>query len=54
MNVTGGTVTVRSRSAELMRRVDAFGANGIPLELMARLKQIFDPAGILAAGRFVV
>lgn len=51
---TGGTVIVRSRSADLMRRVDAFGANGLPLQLMAQLKQSFDPAGILAPGRFVV
>ncbi len=50
----GGTVIVRSRSADLMRRVDAFGANGLPLQLMAQLKQSFDPAGILAPGRFVV
>ena len=51
---TGGTVIVHSRSGELMRRVDAFGANGAPLELMKRLKSTFDPAAILAPGRFVV
>jgi glycolate oxidase FAD binding subunit len=52
--VTGGTVLVHSRTAELMRRVDAFGATGPQLQIMANLKKIFDPAGILAPGRFVV
>lgn len=54
MNVTGGTLVVHSRSAEFMRRLDAFGAVGAAQNLMAQLKQIFDPAGILAPGRFVV
>jgi glycolate oxidase FAD binding subunit len=52
--VSGGSVIVHSRNAELMRRVDAFGATGPQLPLMANLKKIFDPAGILAPGRFVV
>ncbi|HEX6062996.1 MAG TPA: FAD-binding oxidoreductase [Longimicrobiales bacterium] len=51
--VSGGTVIAHSRDAELMRRVDAFGSVGAAQPLMARLKQIFDPAGILAPGRFV-
>lgn len=50
----GGTVIVHSSSGDLMRRVDAFGATGPQLKLMAELKKIFDPAGILAQGRFVV
>ena len=54
MQVTAGTLVVHSRSAELMRRTDAFGAVGPAQPLMARMKQIFDPAGILAPGRFVV
>lgn len=54
MKVTGGTLVVHSRSAELMRRADAFGAVGAAQPLMAQLKTIFDPAGILAPGRFVV
>jgi glycolate oxidase FAD binding subunit len=49
-----GTVIVHSGNAELMRRVDAFGATGAQLKLMANIKSIFDPAGILAPGRFVV
>jgi glycolate oxidase FAD binding subunit len=52
--VSGGTVVVHSRTAELIRRVDAFGATGPQLQLMAKLKNIFDPAGIMAPGRFVV
>jgi glycolate oxidase FAD binding subunit len=54
MGVTGGTVIAHSRDAELARRVDAFGAPGPARPLMTKLKQIFDPAGILAPGRFVV
>ncbi|HEY0671750.1 MAG TPA: FAD-linked oxidase C-terminal domain-containing protein, partial [Longimicrobiales bacterium] len=54
MAVSNGTVTLHSSNAELMRRVDAFGANNVPLALMSRLKQVFDPAGVLAPGRFVV
>ena len=52
--VSGGTVIAHSRDAELMRRVDAFGSLGATHPLMARVKQIFDPAGILAPGRFVL
>lgn len=54
LSVTGGTVIVHSRSEELMRRVDAYGAEGPTLQLMGKLKQAFDPASILAPGRFVV
>ena len=54
LSITGGSVIVQSRIGELMRRVDAFGATGPQLPLMANLKKIFDPAGILAPGRFVV
>ena len=54
LSISGGSVIVHSRTAELMRRVDAFGATGPQLPLMANLKKIFDPAGILAPGRFVV
>jgi glycolate oxidase FAD binding subunit len=53
MGVSGGTVVAHSRDGELMRRVDAFGAVGPAQFLMTRLKQIFDPAGVLAPGRFV-
>jgi hypothetical protein len=52
--VTGGTVVAHSRDGELMRRVDAFGSVGPATALMQRLKEIFDPAGVLAPGRFVM
>ena len=52
--VSGGTVIAHGRDAELMRRVDAFGSLGAAQPLMARVKQIFDPAGVLAPGRFVL
>ncbi len=54
MSVSGGTVIVHSRDAELTRRTDAFGSVGAAQPLLARLKTIFDPAGVLAPGRFVV
>jgi glycolate oxidase FAD binding subunit len=54
LGVSGGTVIAHSRDAELMRRVDAFGSLGAAHPLMERVKQIFDPAGILAPGRFVL
>ena len=53
LTATGGTVIVHSRSGDLMRRSDAYGATGPTLQFMTRLKQIFDPASILAPGRFV-
>lgn len=54
LGVSGGSVIVHSGSGELMRRVDAFGGGGNTLPLMTKLKQLFDPAGVLAPGRFVV
>ena len=54
INVSGGTVVAHSRDGELMRRVDAFGSVGAAQTLNARLKQIFDPSGVLAPGRFVM
>ena len=53
-SVSGASVIMHSRSGELMRRVDAYGGGGSTLPLMAKLKHLFDPAGILAPGRFVV
>jgi hypothetical protein len=50
----GGTVIVHSHNGDLMRRTDAYGATGPTLQFMPKLKQIFDPASILAPGRFVI
>jgi glycolate oxidase FAD binding subunit len=38
--------------AELKRRVDVWGTPRGDVELMRRLKKVFDPAGILSPGRF--
>jgi glycolate oxidase FAD binding subunit len=54
IGMMGGSVLVHSRNAELMRRVDAFAGARPLLPLMTKLKAIFDPAGVLAPGRFVV
>jgi glycolate oxidase FAD binding subunit len=50
----GGTATVSGCHPDLKQRIDVFG--DIPpqtLELMRRIKQQFDPNGILSPGRFV-
>jgi FAD/FMN-containing dehydrogenase len=50
----GGTVVAHSHNGDVMRRADAYGATGATLQFMAKLKQLFDPASILAPGRFVI
>jgi glycolate oxidase FAD binding subunit len=50
----GGRMTVTDCSLDLKRRIDVFG--DVPpktLDLMRRIKQEFDPNGILSPGRFV-
>lgn len=54
LKISGGTVVVASRNAEMMRRVDAFGSAAPTLPLMTKLKQVFDPGSVLAPGRFVI
>lgn len=54
VGVSGGTVLAHSRDGELMRRVDSFGSLGGVQTLNGRLKQIFDPAGVFAPGRFIM
>ena len=49
---TGGSVVVLRASAEIRAAVDVWGPVGA-LELMRRVKANFDPAGLLAPGRFV-
>jgi glycolate oxidase FAD binding subunit len=48
----GATVVVLQAAPELKRRVDAWGPAGNALELMRRVKQQFDPDGMLSPGRF--
>lgn len=40
-------------SPELKRRVDAWGPGGDYLGLARRVKEKFDPRGILGPGRFI-
>jgi glycolate oxidase FAD binding subunit len=48
----GGSALLVHGSPELRRAVDAFGSLGDAGPLMLRVKQQFDPAGLLNAGRF--
>jgi FAD/FMN-containing dehydrogenase len=49
----GGSLVVQRALPEVKARFDVWGATGSGTELMRRLKAAFDPAGILAPGRFV-
>jgi glycolate oxidase FAD binding subunit len=49
----GGTLIVTGCSPELKRRIDVFGDPPPSFDLMRRIKQQFDPNGILSPGRFV-
>ncbi len=49
----GGTFTVLHAPLEIRRGVDSFGDAGSAQPLMVRIKQRFDPKGILSPGRFV-
>jgi glycolate oxidase FAD binding subunit len=49
----GGSLVLTSLSGELHNRVETWGSAGSALPLMRRVKQQFDPAGILNPGRFV-
>ena len=53
MALLGGHLTVESAPTELKRRVDVWGPAGPGERLMRRIKEQFDPAGILSPGRFV-
>jgi len=48
-----GSVVVVQAPPELKREVDAWGPVGDSLPLMRRVKERFDPAGIMNPGRFV-
>ena len=49
----GGSVIVREASPEFKKRVEVWGPLGSRLELSRRVKQKFDPRGVLNPGRFV-
>lgn len=50
---TGGTAVVLKAPLLLRQRVDVWGTAGNALPLMKRIKEQFDPRGILNRGRFV-
>jgi glycolate oxidase FAD binding subunit len=49
----GGTVVILQAPPELKRQMDVFGPLPSAYPLMVRVKQQFDPKGILSPGRFV-
>ena len=49
----GGSVVVREAEATFKKRVEVWGPLGSRLELTRRVKEKFDPRGILNPGRFV-
>ena len=50
---TGGTVVLLKAPSALREKVNAWGDAGNALPLMKRIKEQFDPRGILNCGRFV-
>jgi glycolate oxidase FAD binding subunit len=51
--VREGSVVVLEAPREVKRRIDAWGPVGDALPLMRKVKERFDPAGVLNPGRFV-
>jgi glycolate oxidase FAD binding subunit len=49
----GGSVVVREAPLSFKKRVEVWGPLGSRLELSRRVKEKFDPRGILNPGRFV-
>jgi glycolate oxidase FAD binding subunit len=52
-SAVGGTLVVTHCPLELKRRIDVFGEPPASFPLMRRIKEQFDPNGILSPGRFV-
>jgi glycolate oxidase FAD binding subunit len=52
-SAAGGTLVLERCPPDLKRRVDVFGEPPRSFELMRRVKEQFDPNGILSPGRFV-
>jgi len=50
----GGALIVELCPAEIKGRIDTWGAPGDDLEMMRKVKQAWDPKGILAPGRFIM
>ena len=49
----GGFLAVLEAPIALKQSVDVWGYSGNAVEIMRRIKQQFDPEGILSPGRFV-
>jgi glycolate oxidase FAD binding subunit len=52
-NGLGGALVVERCSPEMKTRIDVWGRPGSDFEIMRKLKQAWDPKGILSPGRFV-
>jgi glycolate oxidase FAD binding subunit len=50
---SGARATIEWCPTELKRRVNIWGEPREDFPLMQKLKKVFDPQGILSAGRFV-
>jgi glycolate dehydrogenase FAD-binding subunit len=48
-----GSLVVEHCAPEIKKRVDVWGATGNDFEIMRKIKQAWDPKGILSPGRFV-
>ncbi|HEX8181955.1 MAG TPA: FAD-linked oxidase C-terminal domain-containing protein [Pyrinomonadaceae bacterium] len=48
----GGVLVVERAPTEVRQKIDAWGVRAAPAQLMRRIKQQLDPAGLLAPGRF--
>lgn len=49
----GGTLVVERCAAELKKQIDVWGPPGDDFGLMRKLKELWDPKGVLSPGRFV-
>ena len=50
---TRGSAVLLKAPGDLRQKIDVWGEAGSALPLMMRIKQQFDPRGILSRGRFV-
>ena len=53
VGAAGGTLVLERCPLDLKRRIDVFGEPPASIELMRRVKEQFDPRGVLSPGRFV-
>lgn len=49
----GGALVIERCSPEMKTRIDVWGRPGSDFEIMRKLKQVWDPKGILSPGRFL-